>query len=112
MMIEKVICDYLTAQLSVTALPEKPKRPFGKAIFVEKTGGRGKYIYESTFAVQSYANSKYEAAKLNDEVIEAMLYGLLASDEIVDVKLNSNYDYTDTTTKEYRYQAVFDITHY
>ena len=110
-MIEKIICDYLTEHLSCTALPEKPKRPYDKAVFVEKTGGRGQFIIESTFAIQSYAQSLYETIALNDEVIEAM-YGLMELNCIVDVKLNSNYNFTDTTTKEYRYQAVFDIKHY
>ena len=53
----------------------------------------------------------FEAAELNDRVIETM-YGLIDYDEVTHVELNSNYNYTDTTTKEYRYQAVFDITHY
>ena len=26
--------------------------------------------------------------------------------------LNSDYNFTDTETKEYRYQAVFDINYY
>ena len=33
-------------------------------------------------------------------------------DEIASVKLNSDYNFTDEETKQYRYQAVFDIKHY
>lgn len=33
-------------------------------------------------------------------------------DEIASVKLDNDYNFTDTETKEYRYQAVFDITYY
>ena len=53
----------------------------------------------------------YDAAALNEEVILAM-QNLIEVDDVTHVELNSNYNYTDTTTKEYRYQAVFDITHY
>ena len=111
MMIELIVCDYLTTKLSCPVAPEKPQRPFDKAVYIERTGGRGKFIYETTIAIQSYANSLYEAALLNDEVIKAM-EGLMECDEVTKVSLNSNYNYSDTETKEYRYQAVFDIMHY
>lgn len=110
-MIELVICNYLSSKLDCPVLPEKPDRPFGRMVFVERTGGRGKFLYETTFAIQSYADSLYEACALNDDVIKAM-EGLIECDEITKVSLNSNYNYTDTTTKEYRYQAVFDVIHY
>lgn len=29
--------------------------------------------------------------------------------DISKAKLNSDYNYTDTTTKSYRYQAVYDL---
>jgi hypothetical protein len=53
----------------------------------------------------------FKAAKLNDDVVAAM-YGLITVPEVTKVTLNSNYNFTDTRTKEYRYQAVFDINHY
>jgi hypothetical protein len=37
------------------------------------------------------------------------MQGLIERDEVTKVTLNSNYNFTDTTTKEYRYQAVFDL---
>lgn len=110
-MIEITICDYLSQRLDCPVLPEKPARPFGRMVFVERTGGRGRFIKETTVAIQSYETSMYRAAELNDLVIEAM-QGLIEVDEVTHVELNSNYNFTDTTTKEYRYQAVFDITHY
>lgn len=110
-MIEITICDYLSQRLDCPVLPEKPARPFGRMVFVERTGGRGRFIKETTVAIQSYETSMYGAAELNDLVIEAM-QGLIEVDVVTHVELNSNYNFTDTTTKEYRYQAVFDITHY
>jgi hypothetical protein len=111
MIIEKVICDYLKTKLDCPVLPEKPARPFGRMVFVEKTGGSGRFMVSSTIAIQSYDTSMYKAAKLNDDVIDAM-NDLIELDDICRVELNSNYNYTDTETKEYRYQAVFDINHY
>ena len=111
MTIEGIICDYLSRKLNCTVLPEKPQRPFGKMVFVEKTGGTGQFIKHSTIALQSYDDSLYKAASLNDDVIDAM-YGLIEHDKVCHVELNSNYNYTDTTTGEYRYQAVFEVVHY
>lgn len=110
-MIEKIICDYLSGILDCRVLPEKPERPFGKMVFVERTGGNGRWVKETTIAIQCYGTSMYEAALLNEQVMDAM-YGLEALNNIVKVSLNQNYNFTDTTTKEYRYQCVFDIKHY
>ena len=111
MTIEEIICNYLTEKLDIVALPEKPSRPFHRKVFVERTGGGGKFLMGTTIAIQSYGDSKYEAAALNDEVIRTM-NDAIECPAITEVELNSNYDFTDIETKEYRYQAVFDITHY
>lgn len=110
-MIEMTICNYLSTKLDCQVLPEKPKRPFGRMVFVERTGGNGRFIRNTTIAIQSYGTSMYEAAELNEEVIRSM-ESIWELDEIVKVDLNQNYNFTDTTTKEYRYQAVFDVKHY
>jgi hypothetical protein len=110
-MIEMIICNYLSTKLDCQVLPEKPKRPFGRMVFVERTGGNGRFIRNTTIAIQSYGTSMYEAAELNEEVIRAM-ESIWELNEVVKVDLNQNYNFTDTTTKEYRYQAVFDVKHY
>ena len=33
-------------------------------------------------------------------------------EDICAVRLNTDYTFTDTASKRFRYQAVFDITHY
>lgn len=110
-MIEEIIINYLTNKLGVLVSAEKPEMPFNRAVFVERTGGRGKFIKETTIALQSYGASMYEAAKLNDEVIDAM-QDLVEVEEVISAELNQNYNFTDLTTKQYRYQCVFDIVHY
>ena len=57
-------------------------------------------------------NSKVVYATMVEEVFLAMLDELIELGIIASVRLNSDYNYTDTTTKQYRYQAVFDIVHY
>ena len=110
-MIEKIVRDYLkeTLNIGVYLEVEKDNPPF---IVLEKTGSREEnYITRATIAVQSYGTSMYEAASLNAQVIDAMKQ-IIELDEISDCELNSDYNYTDTETKRYRYQAVFNITHY
>lgn len=111
-MIEEVILNFLNKHLPVTAYLEKrPKMPERYVLF-EKTGSsKRNYLTRATFAFQSYAESMYEAAKLNEE-LKGAAESLIVLDEISKVSLNSDYNFTDTTTKEYRYQAVFDIGHY
>lgn len=53
----------------------------------------------------------YLAAELNEKVKSAM-DEIVELDEVTRCELNSDYNYTDTSRKKYRYQAVFDITHY
>jgi microsomal dipeptidase-like Zn-dependent dipeptidase len=111
-MIEKTVCDYLNDVMGLPAFWEKPEDMTEEFLIVEKTGGRlSDRIKTATIAIQSYAGSMYRAAEINDAVIHAMDH-LVEYDGVSRVQLNSDYNYTDTTTKQYRYQAVFDITHY
>lgn len=112
-MIEKIVKDYLTVTLgNVPVYLERQKTMPAKYVMIERTGSRrDNLITTSTFAVQSYDSSMFKAAMLNEDVKEAM-DGLTVNKEVSSCKLNSDYNFTDTTTKEYRYQAVYDICHY
>lgn len=111
-MIEVVLADYLKEHLTVPVYMEIPENMPDKFVVLEKTGGGMEdHIFESTFAIQAYAMSMYEAACMNEDIKGWMLYGQ-TPEEIAGVRLNSDYNYTDTTTKRYRYQAVYDIYHY
>lgn len=109
-MIEKTVLDYLNNQLStIPAYMEKPEKIPVSYVIIQKTGGgMENQIWHGTFAIQSIAASLYEASALNDAVIAAML-NITETEDISACTLNSNYNYTDTRTKEYRYQAVFDL---
>ena len=111
-MIEKILLDYLRSKLSVPVKMEEEADLPEKYVLVEKTGSSmTNYIRHATVAIQSYAGSIYEAAELNEEV-KAAMDEIIALDEITRSELNSDYNYTDTATKRYRYQAVYDLTHY
>lgn len=111
-MIEKIILDYLSERLAEPVLMEEPEVKPETYVLIEKTGsGETNHISSATIALQSYAPSLYEAAALNERV-KAAMKNAITMDEIVRVALNSDYNYTNTASKRYRYQAVFDVIFY
>lgn len=111
-MIEQTILDYLNDTLTEPCYMEEPEG-IDTFVLLEKTGSSlSNYVYSATFAIQSYASSLYEAAELNEKVKAAMLTIADELNTVSKCSLNSDYNYTDTTKKRYRYQAVYDITHY
>ena len=119
-MIEKIIYDYLKSKTEIPVLMElngeypEIKVPGNVRAFylIEKTGSQeNEHIITSTLAIQSWSKSMYEAAKANDDMIRILRKAIFL-DDVTKVKLNSDYNFTDTRTKLYRYQAVFEITHY
>jgi hypothetical protein len=112
-MIEKTILSRLTNNLDCGVYMEKPRNPAERSyVVIELTGQREEeHITQSTFAFQTYGESLLKAAELRDEV-KAAVKTLIELDEVARVDLNSSYNFTDPQTKEYRYQTVFDITHY
>lgn len=113
-MIEKAILDFLDWRLRAPVwmeIPEGINLP-DEYVLLEKTGGRsGDHIKHSTFAVQSYAKSMENAAKLNEDV-KAAMDALIELNLVGRSALNADYNFTDRTKKIYRYQAVYEVTHY
>lgn len=114
-MIELILLDYLKSALSVPVCMEKPTNET-EFVLIEKTGsGRTNHVNSATFAIQSWSTSLYKACALNEAVKEALLgdgvnhYGIAETAEISKCELNSDYEYSDTSSKDYRYQAVFDF---
>lgn len=111
-MIELIIKKYLDGHLEVPSFFEHQSDLPKRYVLIEKTSsGKGDQLVSSTFAFQSYAESMLEAAKLNEQV-KNVVEKMIELGEISCIQLNSDYNFTDTTTKKYRYQAVFDIKHY
>lgn len=111
-MIEKTILRYLLQNQDIPVYMEEPKAPPKKYYLIEKTGaGQNDRLFTATLAIQSYADTMLEAAELNEDLISLMLNANTLP-EVTRVRLNSDYNFTDTTTKRYRYQAVFNLTFY
>ena len=112
MLIEETILNRLNAVLPDPVYMEVPPNASGRYYVLEKTGsGETDRICRSTFALQSYAPTLYEAALMNSSGKVAMMNAIVL-DSVTDAQLNSDYNFTDTAKKQYRYQAVFDIYHY
>ena len=111
-MIEKIILDHLKTKLSVPVYLEKPETAPAEYVLFEKTGsGENSKLPNSTFAFKSHSTSLYKAAELNEK-LKTAVESLIILNDVSKVKLNSDYNFTDTVTKKYRYQAVYDIYHY
>ena len=120
MMIEEVVLEYLTQHMDVPVLmefPEVPSESFPsmpeRFIVLERLSGSDvDHIGHSSIAVQSYSlKSLYDAASLDDDM-QTQLFGILESDHISAMRHTSTYNHTDPRTKRYRYQSVFEFTHY
>ena len=115
-MIEKVVLDYLMAELNVPVMMEVPEVPSEdypdvpeRFVVIEKVGGnKTNHGTTASIAFQSYAGSMYEAAALDEEVRETG-EGIIVLSSVSGVRLTSNYNHTDPRTKQYRYQCVYDI---
>ncbi len=111
-MIEVIIKDYLDSYLDVPSFFEWDNDMPDEFVLIEKTGsGKENHIKSATLAFQSYSTSLYNAALLNEKIKEAV-EGVIVLNEISKVSLNSDYNFTDTDYKRYRYQAVFDFIYY
>lgn len=111
-MIELTTLNHLKTKLSVPVYLEEPEvKPDRYVLFEKTSSSRVNRLSSSAFAFQSYAESLYQAVLLN-ELTKTAVDSLIELDEIASVKLNSDYNFTDTTTKRYRYQAVYEIKHY
>ncbi|MCI5822558.1 MAG: hypothetical protein MR010_05965 [Lachnospiraceae bacterium] len=111
-MIETIVLNYLSEKLKVPCYMEKPEKQPESYVLIEKTSGTEKNkIQYATLTFQSYGGSLQKAATLNEEV-KRVLENITDLDSISKAKRNSDYNFTDTTTKRYRYQAVYDFTYF
>lgn len=114
MIIEETIRNHLNERLDCPVWLEIPKGatlPAEYALVLKMGSRRVNHINNATVAVQSYGESLLGAMELNEAVKEAM-DDLIQLDSVSAAALNSDYNFTDTQTKAYRYQAVYEITHY
>lgn len=111
-MIEITVRDYLEQMLLVPVYMEFPENPPGRFVVLKKGDTRRENWVETTmFIPESYEMSMLEAAKLNSLVKSAMDH-LPELPEISAARLAADYPAFDEKNKRYRYQAVYNVTHY
>ena len=111
-MIIKTLLDYLTENLEGIYVGMEAPEQLTDYVLIDQTGSaKTNHITTTTVAIQSYGASLYEAMLLNERVKDAM-DGFLALDVVSRVHLETDYNFTNTETKQYRWQAVYQITHY
>ena len=113
MLLEAFVIEKLSGIMDVPVYAEVPADyPPGAFCVIERTGSwKQNHVPGATIAIQSYGASLLEAAQLNEDV-KAAMETVSEENEIGSIRLNSDYNFTDYTTRRYRYQAVFDITYY
>lgn len=112
-MIAKDLLDFLNSDetLNTPAYMEVPKA-LTDFILLDQTGtSTTNHIKTTTIAVQSYGKTLWDAMQLNEKVKDAMQQ-FVWQDNVARVELETDYNFTNTETKQYRWQAVFQITHY
>lgn len=116
-MIEQTVLSYLENALDVPVLMELPEVPSeaypqwpDRFVIIEKIGqSKTNHVARASVAFQSYSmDSLYEAACLDEDVRRAVEQ-ITELPEIGSVRMESNYNFTDTRTKRYRYQCVYDL---
>lgn len=111
MIVEDLITYLNSETVGIPAYAEQPEAQYGYVIIDQTGSSRRNHVITTTVAVQSYGDTLYNAMLLNESVKEAM-DGFLESGNVARVELETDYNFTDTTTKQYRWQAVYQITHY
>lgn len=112
-LIEEAVISFLSEALETDHVyAERPADPPEEYYVVELTSsGERNHIQTAMIAVQSVSClSLLRAAQMNREAVRAMR-DITAETDISRCQLNSAYNYTDTETKQYRYQAVFDFVY-
>lgn len=111
-MIEVTVEDFMKARLPVPVFPEYPKESHKRFVVLRKVGStRDNLVDTAVFVADSYAESVYETAKLNELVVSAF-DNLIELDAVSSAKRAGDYNATDTQNKRYRYQAVCNVTYY
>lgn len=119
-MIEETIYAYLNDSASVPWYSMRPPTTGdhtdmanAKYGLFEKTNStKTDHVVTSTFAFQSYAPTLLEAAQISAELRQLMEALPGVTTEVSKAQLTGEYNFTNTATKQPRYQAVFSLVHF
>lgn len=111
-MIETTVRDYLEQMLSVPVFMEFPEDPPDRFVVLKKGDtSRENWLETTMFIPESYEMSMLKAAKLNG-LVKAAMDRLTDLQEVSASRLGIDYPAFDEKNKRYRYQAVYNVTHY
>ena len=112
-LIEATVIGYLSRALETDHVyAERPAQPPAEYYIVELTSSAEEnHIQKAMIAIQSISGaSLLRAAEMNKATVKAMRQ-IIQEEDVSNCRLNSAYNFTDTDTRQYRYQAVFDLTY-
>lgn len=111
MILEKFLIDWIARKTGYDVHAEVPEGHPAEFYTVERTGSHTvNRVATVTVAIKSWNSaSTYAAAEMNDGLKREM-ETLVQEPEISACRLSTDYPFTDTETKYYRYQAVYNIT--
>lgn len=111
----RVIAHLARHMPGVTVAAEVPEDyPGGAALIVVSRLGeqRQNHLRRARLAVQSYGATLLDAAE-RCEAAEAALASLPAEDAgVTACRVETSYNFTDETTKRYRYQSIVHVSYY
>lgn len=107
-MIEVRVKTYLeTALEGVSVWLETPKDISGKFVVIQLVDRDEKNLIDgATIEIRSYADSKYDAAVLDESVRDAMR---TLNESDITAHLGGGNDATDTSLKKYRYRCYYNL---
>lgn len=111
-MIETIVFDFMKSSLSVPVFMEYPTEQHTRFVVLRKAdSSRDNMVDTAMFVADSYAETVYETAKLNEQVVSAF-DSLTDLESVSSSKRGGDYNAPDTQNKRYRYQAVCNVTYY
>lgn len=115
MIIEKLIIEYLKGEdlpgIGANVYAETPVDPPENYVLIRRTGGSAaNYLRDYTIYTETISRTdKLTAATNHESVIEAM-QRMPDTENVFRCRLNSDYDATRAEKKDYRFQALWQIS--
>lgn len=111
-MIETTVISYLSSALETPVSGQTPPGPPASYCTVEKRGSdENNRLKAALIAVLSTAPSLAAAAALNERVKHAMAGLPEGAANVFSCRCTTDYNNTDTRTKEPRYAAIFRVVY-
>lgn len=114
-MIETILIKYLTEQniesIGDNVYAEVPAKDIpDNYLVISKLGSSEQDgIYHASVSIDSISNKSLLKAMTINEAVREVMETFAETEAVHSCKFNSDFNNTNTATKEYRYEAVFDF---